>query len=87
MQELDDREKEFWGQYRVMQAPPPEHEREELADICSRIAQLCMEKQDNAAAQALRQGRSGQSGSDDQELLKALNETLYQKRKRWSSDE
>lgn len=86
LQELDDREKEFWGQYRVMQAPPPEHEQEELADICKLVAELCMERQDNAAAHALRQ-TSGQDGSDELELLKALNETLYQKRKRWSSDE
>lgn len=81
---LDDKEKEFWGQYRVMESPPREHEERELTEICSRVTRICAEKQDNAALQALRQ--DGGKGDYDMELLKALNETLVRKRTLGSSD-
>jgi DNA primase len=82
LQELDDREKEFWGRYRVMLAPPPEHEQEELAAILSVIARRCLERQEATAAQVLHQGLPA---ADDADLLRALNETLLQKRKHGSS--
>jgi DNA primase len=82
LQELDEREKEFWGRHRVMMAPPPEHEAEELAAICSAITRRCLERQEAAAAHVLRQGVPA---ADDAELLKALNETLLQKRRHGSS--
>lgn len=84
LRRLDDKEKEFWGQYRVMERPPQEHEERELLEICNRVARICTEKQDNAALQALRQG--GGKGDYDMELLKALNETLVRKRTFGSSD-
>ncbi len=74
---LDDKEKEFWGRFRVMEAPPKDTERIELADICKRIDFLCKEKQANACTQALRQSAAGDY---DLELLKALNDTLVQQR-------
>ncbi|MDR2161417.1 MAG: DNA primase [Desulfovibrio sp.] len=82
--ELDDMEKDFWGWHRVMAAPPGEHEKEELAAICSAIERRCLERQEAAASRLLRGGESGEGIGED--LLKALNETLLQKRKRWSSD-
>jgi hypothetical protein len=82
LQELDDREREFWGRRRVMLAPPPEHETEELAAIRSVIARRCLERQEAAAAHVLRQGAPAE---DDADLLKALNETLLQKRQHGSS--
>ncbi len=81
---LDDKEKEFWGQFRVMEAPPREHAEEELADICSLVARRCAERQNAACLHALRQGTD--KGDYDLELLKALNETLIQQRTRGSSD-
>lgn len=81
---LDDKEKEFWGQFRVMEAPPREHQDEELADICALIAERCREKQTGACMQALRQ--NGDKGDYDLELLKALNETLVQRRTLGSTD-
>ncbi len=85
LQLLDTKEKEFWGQFRVMEAPPPGHEAEELEDVCALITRLCLEKQNNACLHALRQGSA--KGDYDMELLKALNETLVQKRIRGSFDE
>lgn len=84
LRRLDDKEKEFWGQFRVMQAPPKEHQQEELADICARIAERCSEKQASACMQAMRQG--GDKGDYDVELLKALNEALIQQRTSGSSN-
>ncbi len=81
---LDDKEKEFWGQFRVMQAPPKEHQQEELADIRALIARRCADRQDSACLQAMRQ--SGDKGDYDVELLKALNEALIQRRTLGSSD-
>ena len=75
---LDDKEKEFWGQFRVMEAPPLEHEAEELSDICARIAGECREKQDKACLRAL--SRTTDKNDYDLEMLKALNETLMHKR-------
>ena len=82
LQELDEREKEFWGRHRVMLAPPPEHEAEELAAIRSVITRRCLERQEAAAAQVLHRGVPA---PEDAELLEALNETLLQKRKHGSS--
>ena len=84
LRRLDDKEKEFWGRFRVMQAPPADHQQEELADICARIAERCASRQVSACMQALRQ--DGDKGDYDVELLKALNEDLFQRRKRGSSD-
>lgn len=81
---LDDKEKEFWGQFRVMQAPPKEHQQEELADIRALIARRCADRQASACMQAMRQG--GDKGDYDVELLKALNEALIQRRTLGSSD-
>ncbi|MDR2076759.1 MAG: DNA primase [Desulfovibrio sp.] len=81
VQELDEREKEFWGRHRVMLAPPPEHEKEELNAIRSAIARRCLERQESAAAHVLR--RNVPAG-DEADLLQALNETLLQKRKHGS---
>ncbi|MDR1360627.1 MAG: DNA primase [Deltaproteobacteria bacterium] len=82
LQELDEGEREFWGRRRVMSAPPPDHEQEELAAICSVIARRCLERQEAAAAHVLHQGVPE---AEDADLLKALNETLLQKRKHGSS--
>jgi hypothetical protein len=75
---LDDKEKEFWGRFRVMEAPPKETELIELADICKRIDFLYKEKQASACTQALRQNSSGDDY--DLEMLKALNDTLVHQR-------
>lgn len=71
---LDAEEKEFWGQFRVMEAPPAEHQEEELTDVCSLIARRHQEKQAGACLQALRQ--SDDKNDYDQTLLRAVNETL-----------
>ena len=84
LRRLDDKEKEFWGQFRVMQAPPRDHQQEELADICALISRRCADKQATACIQAMRQG--GDKGDYDVELLKALNEALIQQRTVGSSD-
>lgn len=81
---LDDKEKEFWGKYRVMSAPPVENQQSELEDVCQFIAKMCVERQDTACLRALRQQTS--TNDDDLELLKALNESLVQKRTLGSSD-
>ncbi len=75
---LDADEKEFWGRYRVMEAPPPDKEQEELADVCALITRLCLEKQDIACAQALKQNSS--KDDFDLEMLRALDESLAKKR-------
>lgn len=81
---LDAREKEFWGRYRIMEAPPPEKELEELADVCAFITRHCLEKQDQACMQALRQ--SSAKDDFDLEILRALDQSLAQKRTLGSSD-
>ena len=81
---LDDQEKEFWGRFRVMEAPPPEKEMEELADVCAFITRQCLEKQDQACMQALRQ--SSAKDDYDLEILRALDQSLAQKRTLGSSD-
>lgn len=73
---LDDEEKEFWGQFRVMDAPPAEHQEEELVDMCSLIARRHQEKQAGACLQALRQA---DKNDYDPELLRAFSETLPRK--------
>ncbi|MDR0339275.1 MAG: DNA primase [Desulfovibrio sp.] len=75
---LDDKEKEFWGRCRVMEAPPAEHQEEELHDIRALVERRCREKSSGACMQALRRG--GDKGDYDADLLKALNETLIAKR-------
>lgn len=76
---LNGSEKEFWGQYRVMDNSPRDTEQQELAEICKTIARLCLEKQSSACIQAMRQ--SAAMGDDaDIELLRAVNETLVQRR-------
>ncbi len=84
LRRLNDREKEFWGRSRVMEAPPPDYQAEELADILAMIARRCHEQQAGACMQALRQ--SGGKGDYDMDLLKALNETLIRQRTIGSSD-
>ena len=71
-------EKEFWGRYRVMEAPPFEKEQEELADVCALITRLCLEKQDLACTQALKQ--SSHKDDFDLEMLRALDQSLAKKR-------
>ena len=76
---LSSKEKEFWVYYRVKVAPPPGNEQKELEEICSVVARHCMNKHDSACVQAMRQ--STPSGDDaDFALLKAVNETLVQRR-------
>lgn len=84
LRRLDDKEKEFWGRYRVMLAPPEDHQQEELADLCARVAERCAEKQAAACMRALQQ--IPDKGDYDVELFEALNEDLFQRRKRGSSD-
>lgn len=81
---LEEAEKEFWWRYRVVEAPPKEHQERELADICAVVAKRCEEKQDDACMQAMRQ--DGNKGDFDLDLLKALNETLIRKRTLGSTD-
>jgi DNA primase len=83
LRRLDDREKEFWGQFAVLEPPPTEHQAEELADICALVGRRCREMQENACKQALRQTGKGDY---DPDLLKALNETLIRRRTPGSSD-
>ena len=76
---LSPKEKEFWVYYRVTVAPPPGNEKAELDEICGVITRHCMNKHDSACVQAMRQ--SVASGDDaDFALLKAVNETLAQRR-------
>ena len=84
LRRLDDKEKEFWGRSRVMEAPPLEHQDEELADILAMIARHSHDQQAGACMQALRQ--SGGKGDYDPDLLKALNETLIRQRTIGSTD-
>jgi len=81
---LDDKEKEFWGRSRVMEAPPLEHQDEELADILAMIARHSRDQQAGACIHALR--HSGDKGDYDPDLLKALNETLIRQRTIGSTD-
>jgi hypothetical protein len=67
-----------------MEAPPLEHQDEELADILDMIARHSHEQQAGACMQALRQ--SGGKGDYDPDLLKALNETLIRQRTIGSTD-
>lgn len=85
LEKLEPIEKEFWGQYRVMKAPPQDTEQAELDEICSTIALRCLDKQNAACVQALHQGSS--SDDADFELLKAINETLAIKRSLGSTNE
>lgn len=81
---LDDKERDFWWRYRVTEAPPPENQDKELADICARAAEHCSRRQARACTQALLQDQN--KGTYDPDVLKALNETLLRKRARGSSD-
>jgi len=81
---LDEEEKEFWWRARVLEAPPQEHQENELADICAVINKRCEEKQAEACLQAMRQDTD--KGDFDAELLKALNETLIRQRTLGSTD-
>ncbi|WP_027187179.1 DNA primase [Desulfovibrio cuneatus] len=78
-------EKEFWIQYRAMEAPPEGHEEEEVAAACRRIGEIRLEKQDSASSQIIRQHSS--KNDYDMALLQAANETLLLKRARGSADE
>ena len=71
---LDGKEKEFWGRYRIVEAPPKEHQEEELRDICTEVERRCREKQTGACMQALRQ--SGGKDDVDYDLLKAVMASL-----------
>lgn len=71
---LDGREKEFWGRYKIVEAPPAEHQEEELRDICANVESRCREKQGGACMYALRQ--SGDKGDVDHDLLKAVMASL-----------
>ena len=82
--QLDETEKEFWWRYRVLEAPPQEHQERELADICAVATKRCEEKQADACMQAMRQDRD--KGDFDQDLLRALNETLIRQRTLGSTD-
>lgn len=82
--QLDETEKEFWWRYRVLEAPPEEHQEKELADICAVASKRCEEKQADACMQAMRQDKD--KGDFDQDLLKALNETLIRQRTLGSTD-
>lgn len=82
--QLNETEKEFWWRYRVMEAPPKEHQERELADIRAAVARRCEEKQADACMQAMRQDRD--KNDFDPDLLKALNETLIRQRTLGSSD-
>ena len=84
LRRLDDKEREFWGRSRVMEAPPLEYQDEELAGVLAMIARHSHEQQAGACMQALRQ--SGDKGDYDPDLLKALNETLIRQRKIGSTD-
>ncbi len=81
---LDDKEKEFWGKCRVMEAPPPDHEQAEFEDIRARIAEECRDKQGKARLQALR--RTADAPDADFALLKAQQEMLKSTRTSGSSD-
>lgn len=80
LRSLTDSEKEFWGQYRVMDNLPRDTEQQELKDICDTVARLCLEKQNSACIQAMRQSAAMGSEDSDIELLRAVNETLVQRR-------
>lgn len=82
--QLSEREKEFWWRYRVLEAPPDERQEMELADICAVVSKRCEEKQADACMQAMLQ--DGNKGDFDQDLLKALNETLLRQRTLGSTD-
>jgi DNA primase, catalytic core len=82
---LDEAEKQFWGRFRVMEAPPPEHEQQELQETLKSIRALCQKRQSAACVHAMRQ--SGATGNAiDYDLLKAANEALVKKRSRGSND-
>lgn len=80
---LDDKEKEFWIRCRA-EAPPMDHQHEELADMCAHIQRRCRDRQDKACKQALR--HLSAKGDYDLDLLKALNETLVKQRRPGSYD-
>lgn len=71
---LGGREKEFWGRYKIVEAPPAEHQEEELRDICATVESRCREKQGGACIHALRQ--SGGKDNVDHDLLKAVMASL-----------
>ena len=81
---LDDKEKEFWGKCRVVEAPPPDHEQIEFEDIQASIAAECRDKQGKARLRALR--RTADSPDADIALLKAQQEMLQSTRTPGSSD-
>lgn len=80
LRSLVSNEKEFWGQYRVMDDLPRDTEQKELQEIRSTIARLCLEKQSAACIQAMRQSAAMGGEDADIELLRAVNETLAQRR-------
>ena len=85
LRHLDEAEKQFWGRFRVMEAPPPEYEQKELHEILESIRKLCQERQSAACLQAMRQS-SATGNAIDYDLLKAANEALVKKRSRGSND-
>lgn len=80
VQSLTNNEKEFWVYNRAMEDMPRDTEQQELKEICSTVARLCLEKQDAACIQAMRQSAAMGSEDADIELLRAVNETLAQRR-------
>ncbi len=82
---LDAKEKEFWGRYRVMLAPPPDKVELELSEVCADIARRCADKQARACLQALR--RSGSAKDFDTDLFKAVDQTATKKNTSGSADE
>jgi DNA primase len=69
---LDDAERDFWWRYRVLEAPPIEHQEQELADLQTIAAQRGGTRQADACVQALRQ--NADKSEIDADLLRSLFE-------------
>ncbi len=75
---LDDKEREFWIQQRMLHAGlPKENEDLELADVCERIQKVCHDRQGKSCISALRRTSSG--ATYDADLMRALLETMRRK--------
>jgi DNA primase len=84
LQRLDDKEKEFWGRFRVMEAPPDTRRREELADLCALIGRIFADRQAAACVRAMR--LAVDKNDYDPELLRAVSDALLRQRIPGSSD-
>jgi DNA primase len=83
LRRLDDKEKEFWGRFRVMEAPPDTHQWEELADLRALIGRLLADRQAAACVRAMRLT----AGDDyDPELLRAVSDAVIRQLTPGSSD-